>query len=147
MGLGRTVTVGATISCVSPLLIPLASGPLVVPILMAAYFLVGFGVTLTNVHVFSMRQVLMPEHLRGRLIASYRFISWGMLPIGALRGSEHGDGRRAEPDATLTAESKGHAHLSSPSAFLRPLRLCVTRFSVCLNARATPAIVEPRVRA
>jgi MFS family permease len=85
LGLGRTILTGAMISCFSPLLIPLSAlaGSFALPMLLLGFFTTGFGISLTNVHVFSIRQSLMPESMRGRMIASYRFITWGAIPVGA----------------------------------------------------------------
>lgn len=85
-GLGKTITFSAAVSCFAPLLIPLAGvlPGMSVPILMASYFATGLGVSLCNVHVFSARQALMPDQMRGRMTASYRFVTWGAIPLGAL---------------------------------------------------------------
>ena len=34
----------------------------------------------------SLRQRITPDHLLGRLNATYRFFAWGVMPIGALVG-------------------------------------------------------------
>jgi MFS family permease len=39
-----------------------------------------------NVVFGSIRQRIVPNHLLGRVMASFRVISWGSLPIGALLG-------------------------------------------------------------
>jgi hypothetical protein len=85
LGLGRTILTGASTSCFAPLLIPFSTfaGDFAAILLVGAYFLTGLGISLTNVHVFSIRQALMPENMRGRMIASYRFITWGAIPVGA----------------------------------------------------------------
>lgn len=83
IGLGVTISMGALLSCVAPLLIPLAPRANPMPFLMIGFFVSGLGVTITNVHVFSIRQSIMPADKRGRLIASYRFVSWGVIPFGA----------------------------------------------------------------
>jgi MFS family permease len=39
-----------------------------------------------NVVFGSLRQRIVPNHLLGRVMASFRIISWGTLPLGALLG-------------------------------------------------------------
>ena len=85
LGLGHTILAGASTSCFAPLLVPLSvfAWDYAAVVLVGAYFLIGLGISVTNVHVFSIRQALMPENMRGRMIASYRFITWGAIPVGA----------------------------------------------------------------
>ncbi len=84
IGVGLTMSVGAVVSCVAPTLIRLAPALNPVPLLICGFFATGLSVTITNVHVFSMRQAIMDPNKRGRMIASYRFVSWGVIPFGAL---------------------------------------------------------------
>lgn len=44
------------------------------------------GVTVSNVHVTSLRQAVTPRRLLGRMTASYRFFTWGPVPLGHLLG-------------------------------------------------------------
>jgi len=39
-----------------------------------------------NVITVSLRQSLIPDHLLGRVNSVYRFVGWGMMPIGSLLG-------------------------------------------------------------
>ena len=39
-----------------------------------------------NVVFGSIRQRIVPNHLLGRVMASFRVISWGSIPLGALLG-------------------------------------------------------------
>ena len=39
-----------------------------------------------NVITVSLRQRITPDHLLGRLNATYRLFAWGVMPIGALLG-------------------------------------------------------------
>ena len=56
------------------------------PLLAAAFFVRGAGVTGCNVHVAAIRQTLIPEQLRGRTNASYLLAVAGVIPLGALLG-------------------------------------------------------------
>lgn len=93
LGIGATIVATAILADVAPLLIPLASGPnvLIIGILMISLFFQGIGLTGCNVHIVSLRQVITPDRLRGRMNASYRLIVSGMLPIGALLGGLLGE--------------------------------------------------------
>jgi MFS family permease len=55
-------------------------------LLLCAFFLQGIGITGCNVHVDSIRQALIPDHLQGRANASYRLLVSGAAPVGALLG-------------------------------------------------------------
>jgi MFS family permease len=93
LGLGRTVVGAVVLSCVAPVLMPLAAGsePVVFGTLAASLFLASAGVGIANVHVVSIRQAATPSHLLGRMNASYRTAVWGAVPIGALIGGLLGD--------------------------------------------------------
>jgi len=62
-----------------------------VPLLIAAQFFFGIGMTLFNVNQVSIRQVMVPDHLRGRAGATARFVAMGVVPIGALLGGVLGE--------------------------------------------------------
>lgn len=87
-GLGRVIISGITLVGVGSLLIPLASGSflVVVPLLVAAQFLIAMGGTIYNINQLSLRQTMTPHHLLGRMNASMRFIVWGAIPIGSIIG-------------------------------------------------------------
>ena len=51
-----------------------------------ALFLSTFGGLLWNVVAVPLRQQIVPTELLGRVNSVYRFISWGMIPLGALLG-------------------------------------------------------------
>ena len=63
----------------------LTLSPLVVnPYLVATLWTGGaFFITIWNVIAVSTRQRIVPEHLMGRVQASYRLVAWGALPVGA----------------------------------------------------------------
>jgi MFS family permease len=52
---------------------------------LAAGIEAGLG-SLWNVITVSLRQAIIPDHLLGRVNSVYRFLGWGMMPIGALVG-------------------------------------------------------------
>lgn len=52
----------------------------------AAQAIGGLAATVANVNQWSLRQRVTPDHLRGRVTASHRFLVYGAFPIGALLG-------------------------------------------------------------
>jgi MFS family permease len=103
------------------------SSPFVVA---GAFLLSGVGVVAWNVVTVSLRQRIVPDHLLGRLNASYRLLAWGTQPLGAILGGVIGEafGLRAvfvvaalttilvllgrfvvTDDAIAAAEAEGHA--------------------------------------
>ena len=93
LGVGRTIT-GAMVLCgAGTLLVPLAAPPplLGAAILAVALFLGGFGTTVSNVHVVTVRQTITPDDLLGRMNASYRTLTYGAIPVGALIGGLLGE--------------------------------------------------------
>jgi len=57
------------------------------PIMAGAFFtLEGVVVVVWNVITVSARQALVPAELFGRVNSVYRFVGWGVIPIGALIG-------------------------------------------------------------
>ncbi|BCU81737.1 MFS transporter [Polycladomyces abyssicola] len=85
---GRSITGAMWVACVAPLLVPAVGGPwyVTVPALMLSFFLSGVGLVVSNVHVISLRQAIIPEHILGRVNACYRFIVTAAAPFGALLG-------------------------------------------------------------
>ncbi len=92
-GLGRIFVSGAILVGLGSLLLPVARGPAIitVPLLIAAWLISGFGLILTRVNNVSLRQRIVPDHMQGRVNASIRFITWGVLPIGNLIGGALGE--------------------------------------------------------
>ena len=131
VGIGRTMAAGAAISSVAPVLIPLAGGALLLPTLLLAFFVTYFGIALTNVHTFSIRQSLVPDHLRARMNASYRFVSWGVIPIASYLSGQLAGAIGVQP--TLLFASIG---LMSAALWLLQPRLLALR-------SIPPAIEEP----
>lgn len=93
LGLGVTTAIALVVIGASDLLVPLAEGAgrLALPVLVAAQFLFGIGMTLFNVNQASIRQALTPDHLRGRAGATARFVAMGVVPVGALLGGVLGE--------------------------------------------------------
>ena len=92
-GLGPTIVGSMLVACTVPLALPLITGatPVIVPLFALTFFVWGLAIALSNVHVVSLRQASTPDHLLGRMNASYRFFTYGAIPIGALIGGFLGE--------------------------------------------------------
>lgn len=92
IGLGPTVIIGVLIAAASDFVLPLVDGPVVfiTVMLIASQLCFGLGITLYNVGQASLRQGITPNHLRGRMNATFRVASSVLTPIGALLGGALG---------------------------------------------------------
>jgi MFS family permease len=88
LGIGMAMIAMSVVASSTAVAIPLVAGPppLVVVALAAVFFVQGLGLGVTNVHFVSLRQAITPTNMLGRMNASYRTISFGAIPLGALLG-------------------------------------------------------------
>ncbi len=93
LGFGTATTLGALVIAASDFLVPLAEGTgwLILPLLAAAQFFFGMGMTVFNVNGASARQLTVPGHLQGRASSISRFVAMSVVPAGALLGGLLGD--------------------------------------------------------
>ena len=93
IGLGPSIITGVLLVAIGDLIIPLATGPaLVLVVLLAtAQFLFGIGVTTYNIGQVSVRQLMTPDHLQGRVNATMRVVTISTVPVGALIGGYLGE--------------------------------------------------------
>jgi MFS family permease len=93
IGMGPAVTLGAVLFTVPLLLFPLADGPrpLLLGMLFAGEFLSGVGVMLLDIQGNSLTLLLTPEAMRARQLATFKFVNYGVRPIGALAGGLLGE--------------------------------------------------------
>jgi predicted MFS family arabinose efflux permease len=52
----------------------------------ACLTITSFAAVNWNVSTVSLRQRVIPDHIRGRVNSAYRLAAWGSIPIGALAG-------------------------------------------------------------
>ena len=88
LGIGPALLVGQSLSGVGALGMSLASGSRFAAAaeLGAALLLWGVGTLVWLVNSMSLRQEITPAHLLGRVMATVRFVSWGLAPFGFLVG-------------------------------------------------------------
>jgi MFS family permease len=84
IGQGRGIVLGALLNGVGPLLIPAAPVSSPEALMVLGLFVQWFGVVLFNVTQISLRQLITPRELLGRVNATVRFVVWGTLPVGSL---------------------------------------------------------------
>jgi MFS family permease len=84
-GVGPTMLCSLSGATLLPLLflIPQDDGLFSVALMSAIQFVYGFGVLIYNVHTVTLRQVVTPDRLLGRMNASYRLVLLGTQPPGA----------------------------------------------------------------
>jgi MFS family permease len=83
IGQGASLFTSILVGAMTMLVIGLTSSAWVV----WAMFAVGaFVAVLWNVITVSLRQALIPDRMLGRVNSVYRFLGWGMMPIGSLLG-------------------------------------------------------------
>jgi len=85
LGLGRAIALSVA-SNFGMLIVLLASGSLAVLVIGAAYFVGSIGVPIYNINQVSLRQIITPNRLQGRMNATMRTIVWGTIPVGSLLG-------------------------------------------------------------
>ena len=88
LGVGTAICSGLATFCLATLLIPLTAPALGValPMLIAAAFLMSAGGAVSAVNVESLFQQSTPDQLQGRVMGSFRFLTVGLWPLGALAG-------------------------------------------------------------
>ena len=92
IGIGPAFMVGAVLFPLPLVLVPLASGPeLVIALMLAtAEFLSSVGVMILDVNGNSINLLRTPHRLRARMSGTFRFVNYGIRPIGALLGGALG---------------------------------------------------------
>lgn len=83
LGSGTALFVSIAILTIQFLITGLTSSAIVVWVL---FFVGTLGAVVWNVITVSLRQQIIPDDLLGRVNSVYRFLAWGMMPIGAALG-------------------------------------------------------------
>jgi predicted MFS family arabinose efflux permease len=92
IGIGRSVVLGSVLFPAPLLLVPIASGSeLQLGLLLgAAEFFSSVGVMIFDVSAASMTFLRTPDRIRARTAGTFRFVNYGIRPIGALLGGALG---------------------------------------------------------
>jgi MFS family permease len=83
LGAGPTMALTLATTVVGFGVIAVASDPYVVGLAFSAF---SFVIVLWNVVTVTLRQMLIPDQILGRVNSVYRFLGWGAMPIGTLLG-------------------------------------------------------------
>lgn len=83
-GQGKAMVLAALLNAFACLLIPLSNGRLLTFTLIAAHFLLAFGIQISGINLMSLRQSITPHNLQGRMNGSFRFVNVLMMMFGAL---------------------------------------------------------------
>ena len=88
LGFGRATALSTAIrfSDLFVLLAGPATGFYPIVVIGAALFISSFGVPIYNINMVSLRQIITPNALQGRMNATMRTIVWGTIPLGAFLG-------------------------------------------------------------
>jgi predicted MFS family arabinose efflux permease len=92
IGIGRSVLVGSILFPAPLILVPIASGSeLQLGVMLgAAEFFSSVGVMIFDVSAASMIFLRTPDRIRARTTGTFRFVNYGIRPIGALLGGALG---------------------------------------------------------
>lgn len=85
LGLGRAIAL-SIVGNFAPLILLLAHGSLAVLVMGLGFFVAFFGVPIYNINQVSLRQLITPNRLQGRMNATMRTIVWGTIPVGSFLG-------------------------------------------------------------
>lgn len=107
LGLGRSIAAALAALALGAVCLPLAGvfRPVAVPLVVLGQILSGIGLTVSGSTQASLRQAVTPERLRGRVNASYAFLTSGVRPFGAILGGILGQSLGLS--ATLTVGALG----------------------------------------
>jgi MFS family permease len=88
VGFGRTVLMTTIFAagCPSLLVLPRGHSAAAIAVLVLVELLFGFNLLVFNVNTITVRQIVTPNRLLGRMNASYRMVLFGTGPIGAVLG-------------------------------------------------------------
>jgi predicted MFS family arabinose efflux permease len=92
VGLGPSIVIGSVLFPAPLILVPIASGSELKLGLMlgAAEFFSAVGVMIFDVTAASMHFMRTPDRIRARMSATFKFVNYGIRPIGALLGGALG---------------------------------------------------------
>ena len=86
IGTARAIWVSSVLTTPFGLLIPLTTRGAGLVLFGAGYVIPLVGILIYNVTVVAFRQAYCPPEMLGRVVASMRFVLFGMVPLGALMG-------------------------------------------------------------
>ncbi|MEO3926659.1 MFS transporter [Micromonosporaceae bacterium B7E4] len=93
IGVGPALVWSTALTAAPMVALPFISGPKPVQAVLfgAVYLIVGLGIVISAITSITMRQTITPSRMRGRVNASFRFVTIGVIPIGAVGAGLLGD--------------------------------------------------------
>jgi MFS family permease len=95
LGAGRVLIACAAVECVALAALPVVDRswgtPVIVSALIGVFAANGAGTSLSSVVALTLRQLRTPDHVLGRVNATMRWISYGVIAIGAGIGGVVGE--------------------------------------------------------
>lgn len=86
LGLGKTIAISIMGNFALLIVLVAQKGSFAIFVIGAAYFIAFLGVPIYNINQVSLRQIITPNRLQGRMNATMRTIVWGTIPAGAFLG-------------------------------------------------------------
>ncbi|WP_062076506.1 MFS transporter [Demequina globuliformis] len=83
-GYGRTLVAGSLLGAVGLIVVGLAP---YLWLAMVGYAISAYGISSWNVPWATLRQVLTPDRIMGRVIGAIRTVTWSMMPVATLVGA------------------------------------------------------------
>ena len=105
LGLGPAFVLGCFLFPAPLILVPLAGGPrpVVLGMLFTAEFLSGLGVMILDINVGAIILAATPHRLRSRATGAFRFVNYGIRPVGSLTGGALGSAIGLRPTLFVTS--------------------------------------------
>ena len=105
IGVGPAFVLGMVLFPAPLLLVPLAGGPksVVLAMLFAAEFLSAVGVMILDITAGAIITGFTPDRLRSRATGAFRFVNYGVRPLGALAGGALGSAFGLRPTLWFAA--------------------------------------------
>ena len=91
LGQFGAIGLGVTLMAGGDSIVALANGPAAFAEITLGQFVTGFGLPICTISMLSLRQMLTPPSMQGRMNAATRLVSWGAIPLGALLGGGVGE--------------------------------------------------------
>lgn len=98
------------------------SSPASMVVVFAGSVVMGAGMLAFTVLAAGVRQLLAPEHARGRVLGTLRFIEWGSMPLGSVIGGAVGEVFGSIPALVVSAVLLACASVWVLATPLRSLR-------------------------
>ncbi|TYB67177.1 MFS transporter [Nonomuraea sp. PA05] len=86
LGSARATWLAVLIGAPAGLLLPMTQADWRVVCFAVTSIMISWAAAMSNVGQTTYRQTVTPDHLLGRVSASVRFVTWGVMPLGALVG-------------------------------------------------------------